>query len=632
MHMSQHIKRRTVRAGVAVLLVSNVCFGFPLDMTIAIINDHIAKSKIVDALYLALHEENVIDRDAIAIPTAVPRVHAATVSVQMAERYVGARSNTTTAISNYSFSWQAPTGIAALTVEARGGGGGGGGSSATNNGGGGGGGGGGYAYSTGVSVSAGSSYTVDVGRGGNGGSTTGAGGAGTNSAFNSTTVVADAGNGGGAGANGTAGTGGTVNTGGTTFNGGAGSTGVASTRSGAGGGGAGDGAVGGAASGTTGGTGGSAGGGDGAAGRAASQGVGNPATAVYGGGGGGGYRVSASQAGGAGASGLIDLDYSYDADNTYPIIRGISGSRTNNVNGTSHAITLPPDIQAGDLLIVIFSVDANETVSINTGVSGNNWTVLATQSNSTTVTGSIIYKVAEGGDALTLTTTTEQSSHLVYRIANYSGVPTATASTGTTNIDPPLHTPAGGTDNYLWIATRSGDSTTAATAAPSGYSFWRQADAPGTGGAATDAAVLFANGSSENPGTWTNGAVAGVSFTISIAGAAAEMTAPQDLITTSTNAGVNLNWTAPSSPGASSLETYGVWRSTVPFTATTSAALIASISAAGTTYSDTSAAHGTTYYYRVSATNSTATSSLSNQRSSNANNGRIVRMKGVRLR
>lgn len=516
--MWRRIKHGTARLGIALLIVSNVFLGFPVDPIIGYVNGRMMEWKIVDTLYLALRDPNVVDSTLKGRLQTLRRAHASMVPTQMAELFVGARSNTTTAISNYSFSWQAPTGIVGLSVEARGGGGGGGGSSATNGGGGGGGGGGGYAFSANVSATAGSSYTIGVGRGGVGGATTGAGGAGTDSTFNGTTVVADAGNGGGVGASGAAGTGGTVNTGDTTYNGGAGSAGVSGASSGAGGGGAGDAGVGGAASGTTGGTGGSSGGGTGAAGRT-TDGVGNPATNIYGAGGGGGYRTSTSRGGGAGSSGLIKLNYFYQVDESFPIIRGISGSRTNNANSTSHAITLPPNIVAGELIVVIFSVDANETVTVNTGVSGNNWTVLATQVNGTTVTGSVVYKIAEGNDVLTLTTTTEQSSHIAFRIANFSGTPTATASTGTTNIDPPLHTPAGGVDNYLWITTRSGDSTTAATAAPSGYIFWRQADAPGTGGAATDAAVRFANGASEDPGTWTNGNVAGVSFTISVAAA-----------------------------------------------------------------------------------------------------------------
>ena len=108
--------------------------------------------------------------------------------------------------------------------------------------------------------------------------------------------------------------------------------------------------------------------------------------------------------------------------------------------------------------------------------------------------------------------------------------------------------------------------------------------------------------------------------------------APTDLVTTSNTGSVGLSWTVPTDTGSSNLETYGVWRATSPFTETSEATLIASIATTSTSYSDSSAVHGTVYYYRATATNSTATSSLSNQKSSGSNNGRIIRLKGVRLR
>lgn len=105
--------------------------------------------------------------------------------------------------------------------------------------------------------------------------------------------------------------------------------------------------------------------------------------------------------------------------------------------------------------------------------------------------------------------------------------------------------------------------------------------------------------------------------------------APTNLITTSITGGVSLSWTAPASSGSSNLETYGVWRATSPFTATTSAALLISIATTSTSYSDTSAVRGTIYFYRVTATNGTATSSLSNQKSSSSNSGRVIRLGGL---
>ena len=106
--------------------------------------------------------------------------------------------------------------------------------------------------------------------------------------------------------------------------------------------------------------------------------------------------------------------------------------------------------------------------------------------------------------------------------------------------------------------------------------------------------------------------------------------APTALTTTSSTGSVDLSWTAPADDGGSNLETYGVWRATSPFTETSSATLITSFATStGTTYSDTTASHGTIYYYSVTATNQAATSTLSNQRSSGPNSGRVIRLGGM---
>jgi hypothetical protein len=119
-----------------------------------------------------------------------------------------------------------------------------------------------------------------------------------------------------------------------------------------------------------------------------------------------------------------------------------------------------------------------------------------------------------------------------------------------------------------------------------------------------------------------------------IAGFAPQLTSPLDaptnLTTTSVTGSIDLSWSAPA---GDDLETYGVWRATSPFTATTSATLIASFATStGTTYADTSAVRGISYYYRVTASNSTATSSLSNQMHSGTNSGRVIRLGGNRTR
>lgn len=194
--------------------------------------------------------------------------------------------------------------------------------------------------------------------------------------------------------------------------------------------------------------------------------------------------------------------------------------RTTASNTTSHAITLPTGISAGDLLLVIFSCDGNRTISVNTGVSGTNWTIGDSQTNGTIVTGAWVWKIAEGSDALTLTSSgAEQSSHVSLRITGHdttAPIDGTSANGSSTNSNPPSHTPANGSQDYLWIATRSGDSTVVATAAPSGYSNLQTQNAAGTGGASTNTAEKSSTASSEDPATFTSASEQWVSYTLAI--------------------------------------------------------------------------------------------------------------------
>lgn len=194
---------------------------------------------------------------------------------------------------------------------------------------------------------------------------------------------------------------------------------------------------------------------------------------------------------------------------TAPAVAARSQAASAAADSTSHSITLPSGISAGDLLVCVFSVDAAPTVSVNTGVSGDNWQKLGQASNGSNSTGAIFYKIAEGSDVLTLTTTSsEQSSHICFRITGVMSTPDigGTSSNGSsTNGDPPLHTPTNGTQNYLAIATLSTDAQVVATGAPSGYGNLTTQAAAGANGASTSVADLTLSGAaSENPGTFTN--------------------------------------------------------------------------------------------------------------------------------
>lgn len=201
----------------------------------------------------------------------------------------------------------------------------------------------------------------------------------------------------------------------------------------------------------------------------------------------------------------------------FPVVAARSIGRTTASNTTTHAITLPTGISAGDLLVVVFAVDQVPTITVDTGVSGSNWNELTAGSNGTIVRSNVFWKIAEGSDALTLTTsTTEQSSHACLRITGGYGVTGTSANGSSTNSNPPNHAGPDGTQDYLWIATRAGDSTVVATVAPASFTDLQTQAAAGTAGASVNTAERSLNAASLDPGTFTSASEQWVSFTLAV--------------------------------------------------------------------------------------------------------------------
>ncbi|MCC7290086.1 LamG domain-containing protein [bacterium] len=415
--------------------------------------------------------------------------------------------------------WVAPDGVTSASVEVWGGGGAGGGATG-NPAAGGGGAGGTYAKKANFSVTAGNSYTTTVGAAKTATTTSSAStNTGNVSWFSSNDTNGVVGEGGPGGApvsanssNGNGGTGSTANSfgdGGSVFAGGNASNGnfTSGTPGGAGGGGAGSSGVGGNASAGTGGTGSSTGGGNGANGVANS--TAGAAGTTYGGGGSGGKANSTTdRAGGTGAAGAVAVTYSAD----FPKVEATSTGR-DSTDATSHTITMPSGINVGELLIIVFSVDGNPTVTIGSG----NWTKLGQASNGTTVTQAIFYKVAEGSDTATVSTSsTQEASHIVYRISGAGDTISGTSANGSsTNSNPPNHNP-GTTNNYLWIATRGGDAQVVASVPPTNFANYKSIGAQNSTGASSNTSTRVHQASSLDPGTWTSTTEQWVSYTISV--------------------------------------------------------------------------------------------------------------------
>lgn len=205
---------------------------------------------------------------------------------------------------------------------------------------------------------------------------------------------------------------------------------------------------------------------------------------------------------------------------TTPTVNGRASAASPTTDSHQHTITLPASISAGERLLVVFACDGGPTHLLDEVYSGTRWERVAYLANSTTVSGSVWSKVAEGGDALRiLTPAAEQSSHVSFRISAANSV-AATGATGSgINSDPPLHTITGASPapDPLWIAARCGNSTTVATAAPAGFANLQTQAAGGTGGASTNTAELSATADeSENPGAFTSGSEFVVTFTIAV--------------------------------------------------------------------------------------------------------------------
>jgi len=86
-------------------------------------------------------------------------------------------------------------------------------------------------------------------------------------------------------------------------------------------------------------------------------------------------------------------------------------------------------------------------------------------------------------------------------------------------------------------------------------------------------------------------------------------TVPQNLSATAGDAVVDLSWNAPASDGGSALTLYSIYRATT----TAPTELLATTTAATTTYEDTGVSNGTEYFYRIKATNAVGDSGFSNE-------------------
>lgn len=207
---------------------------------------------------------------------------------------------------------------------------------------------------------------------------------------------------------------------------------------------------------------------------------------------------------------------------SFPTI-GTSATSVENADETTHDVSLPASIAAGDLLIVLFTSDEAPTFTWPGG-----WTQLvADTANGTTVKTGVRYRIATGSEGATIQITTDtgqQSAHQSWRIPagqhNAAVAPEAAVATGTSATpDPPNLAPTGGAKDYLWIEGFGVD-TDDATVNYESTNYTKIAivsSAGATAKVACAAAYRQLNASSENPGTMTcDASEEWIAFTIAV--------------------------------------------------------------------------------------------------------------------
>lgn len=190
--------------------------------------------------------------------------------------------------------------------------------------------------------------------------------------------------------------------------------------------------------------------------------------------------------------------------------------------GTSHVVSLPGSIAAGDLLLVVMNIGSTAaTINALTG-----WTALLDEGVASGLY--LAYREADGTEGASITLTSSASTRdatITFRITNAQDPAVqapqigTTATGSSTTPDPPAITPTGGAKDYLFIACagmagEEADDDTWANTPPTNYlpspPLQKSCGVAGTNlGGLIMAASRELNASTENPGTFavdvTNG-------------------------------------------------------------------------------------------------------------------------------
>lgn len=221
----------------------------------------------------------------------------------------------------------------------------------------------------------------------------------------------------------------------------------------------------------------------------------------------------------------------------FPTVVATQASQNGTTNTTTFNATLgtlQASALAGDMVFVFISADGNPTLTLSTPTGDTVWDrtgVFVGPISSTTIcSGYVAYCTIESDGVLEnlrmASSVSEQYSYIAYLVRPPAGstIGTNSANWGSsvgssTNSNPGILGPVGTAGDYLVIASRHGDSTVVATAAPSGYTNLLTQAAGGTAGASTNTAIktrTMAAGDSEDPAVFTSASEQWACWTVGI--------------------------------------------------------------------------------------------------------------------
>lgn len=196
----------------------------------------------------------------------------------------------------------------------------------------------------------------------------------------------------------------------------------------------------------------------------------------------------------------------------FPTVASITAS-SRNTNATTHTVTLPGTIVAGEKLVALFACD-NQARALTTITWPAGWDERAERIlPAGTETGfAVADRIADGTEGTSITVTTDTSETFaaqVYRVSSWHGTAAAEAASPSngesTTPDPPNLTPSYGAEDTLWIAVGTLDiGGTTISAAPTNYTdLTTTQSGTGFGDVEVYSARRELNATSEDPGGFT---------------------------------------------------------------------------------------------------------------------------------